>query len=125
MTVPLESFEQTNLSDRLDIKWYVFSAIRNESDYHDPIKWAKRKKEWVRKWISDFCIILKRKSVLFIELKRQRSYLKSWKRWASPSKVTNEQLNWFSNINDCENVGCTIAYWANEAIKAIEEYEVI
>lgn len=123
MTVPLESVEQVALTNYLQANWYTFSAIRNESDFNNIAKWAKRKREWVRKWIPDFCIILKRKSVLFIELKRQRKVLKSGKLWVSPSKVSEEQLNFIWKLNECDNVSWEIAYWAKEAIKIIESYE--
>ena len=124
MTVPLESAEQIRLTNWLDINNYKFSAIRNESDFNNIVKWVKRKKEWVRKWISDFCVILKRWSVLFIELKRQQPLLKNWKMWKSPSTVSKEQIEWVEAINSCWNTEARICYGAENAIKVIKELEL-
>ena len=121
--VPLESFEQEKLANWLDANNYIFSAIRNESDYNNIKKWAKRKREWVRKWISDFCIILKCWALLFIELKRQRKVLKSGKLGASPSKVSEEQIRWIDACNEIDNVWAVVCYGADEAIDYIKWLE--
>lgn len=125
MNIPKESFEQIQLTNWLELNWYTFSAIRNESDFHNIWKWVKRKREWVRKWIPDFCVILKRSSLLFIELKRQRKILKSGKLWASPSKISTEQKKWIQELNQIKNVWAELCYWADEAIKMIEKIENI
>ena len=121
--IPKENEEAQILANWLDLNKYTFSAIRNESDSHSFYKWKKRKAEWVRPWIPDFCIILKRWDLLFIELKRQRKILKSWKLWASPSIIRLEQTIWINKLEKLENISAQICYWAEESIKLIEEYE--
>ena len=111
---PLESIEQQILANWLEVNWYKFSAIRNESDTHSFYAWLKRKKSWVHKWVPDFMIILKRNSLLFIELKRKKKSL---------SKVSKEQKEWIKALNDISNVEAVVAYWAENAIKLINEYE--
>lgn len=123
MTVPKESVEQEQLANWLDMNWYKFSAIRNESDTRSFYKWKQRKLSGCRKWIPDFCILLKRKAVLFIELKRQRPELKNWKKWKSPSVVSPEQIEWNTAINEIDNVSACISYWYKEAIQHIQEHE--
>lgn len=46
-------------------------------------------------------IILKRNSLLFIELKRQKKSL---------SKVSKEQKEWIKALNDISNVEAVVAY---------------
>lgn len=115
-TVPKEDYESEKLANRLDNYWYRFSAIRNESDTKSFYKWKKRKKMWVRPWIPDFCIILKRWSMCFVELKRQRPLLKSWKLWTSPSKVSLEQIEWKKKLRATPNVFAEICFGVEEAI---------
>ena len=122
--IPLESYEQITFTNWLDENNYQFSAIRNESDYNSIQKWSKRKREWVRKWISDFFIFLKNKKAwVFIELKRQKRVLKNWKLWKSPSKVSSEQYRWIDSANKIDNLAWYIAYWAKEAIEIIKDLE--
>jgi len=122
--IPIESVEQEMLATWLDFNKYTFSAIRNESDTHSFYKWKIRKRSWCRPWIPDFVIILKKWALLFIELKRKRKILKSWKLWASPSVVSEEQKQWKEKLNELENVACEICYWSDEAIKTINNYEL-
>jgi len=112
--IPLEKIEQQILVHWLELNNYTFTAIRNESDTHSFYSWVKRKKSWVKKGVPDFLIILKRNSILFIELKRKKKSL---------SKVSKEQKEWISFLNKCKNVEAVVAYWAENAIKLINEYE--
>ena len=121
--IPKEYIEQQILANRLDFNKYTFSAIRNESDTHSFYKWKQRKLSWVRSWIPDFFIILKRNSLLLIELKRQIKVLKNWKLWASPSVISQEQLQWKDKLNNIDNIQCDICFWANEAINLINKLE--
>tara|TARA_R110000822_G_scaffold66282_1_gene161908 strand:- start:361 stop:498 length:138 start_codon:yes stop_codon:yes gene_type:complete len=45
MNVPLENHEQEILAKYLDRNNYIFSAIRNESDFNNIQKGVKRKRE--------------------------------------------------------------------------------
>lgn len=123
MWVPLEKYENIMLANRLDNYNYRFSAIRNESDKLSFAKGKKRKKEWVRPGIPDFCLILKRWAMCFIELKRQRPIWKKWQLLKSPSNVSEEQLVWIALLKMTPNVYASICYWAREAIEFIIESE--
>ena len=83
----------------------------------------KKIKQGLKKWFPDYFIKLKRNSALFIELKRKRKILKSWKLWSSPSKVSEEQKKWISELNNIPNVQAEVCYWADEAIELIESLE--
>lgn len=124
--IPSENIEAETLANWLRIHWYIFTHIANES-WLPPrvamLAWARKKRMWVSPWVPDFMICLKRKNLLFIELKRQKKILKSWKQWASPSKVSKEQEEWIERINECIWVWAYICYWANESIKLIEKLE--
>lgn len=123
MLVPKESFEQEMLAKRLDLKWYKFSAIRNESDTHSFYKGKIRKLSWCRPWIPDFLIILKKWALLFIELKRQRKTWKTWKLISSPSVISDEQKDWNKSLNIIDNVACFFTFWYKERIEIIEDQE--
>lgn len=123
MKVPLEKYESEALANRLDNYWYTFSAIRNESDSRSFAKGKIRKKSWVRKWIPDFCIVLKKKAMCFIELKRQKPIWKKGKVLKSPSKVSEEQKKWIKELKSVTNTYAEICYWAEEAIMFIIESE--
>ena len=122
MNVPLENHEQEILAKYLDRNNYIFSAIRNESDFNNIQKGVKRKREWVRKGIPDFCIILKRWALLFIELKRQIDYSRSTK-GKKVSNVSLEQLKWQEELNNIPWVQCNICWWSQESIELIKRIE--
>ena len=125
--IPSEDIEAEILANWLRFKKYTFTHIANQSwQYWSKniiIMMNKKKKMWVSKWFPDYCIILKRRSLLFIELKRQRKILKSWKLWASPSIISEEQKEWIRKLNEIDNIWAFIAYWADEAINIIQEQE--
>jgi hypothetical protein len=121
--VPLEKYEAEFLANRLDNYWYRFSAIKNESDTHSWFKGKQRKKEGIRDGCPDFVLILKRWSICFIELKRQKPVLKSWKLWKSPSQVKPEQIEWNKELKQIPNCFAEICYWAEEAIMFIIQRE--
>ena len=126
MEVLKEEQEWEILKNWLEANNYKFTHIANEIWIAGKI-WMlvnkKKIKQGLKKWSPDYSIILKRRSLLFLELKRQKKVLKSWKLWASPSKISNEQKIWIENLNKIPNVQAEIAYWAKEAISLIEEIE--
>ena len=128
MTPPTEDKEAEALAKRLKLNNYTFTHIWNESWQRGTkniiIMMAKKKRLWVSKWFPDYCIILKRWALLFIELKRQKKVLKSWKLWASPSVTSNEQLEWLKALNNIPNVQGEICYWATESIELINKIEL-
>lgn len=127
MAVPKEDDEAKALANWLRLNNYKSSHIWNESGQswtrNIIIMMKKKKAMWVSKGFPDYCICLKRKSLLFIELKRQRPIWKSGKLLKSPSKIMQEQLEWQSELNNVDNVACEICYWADDAIKTILKYE--
>lgn len=123
--IPLETIEQQILANYLRRNDYIFSKIPSETFTKSWRQKRKNKLEWTSKGVPDTLIILKRWSLLFIELKRQCKILKSWKVWKSPSVVSEEQKMWIEELNKINNVQATVCYWAEEAIKKIEEIEKI
>ncbi len=127
MTIPTEDQEAEQLANWLRNNNYTFTHIWNESwqrwTRNIIIMMAKKKRLWVSKWFPDYCIILKRWALLFIELKRQKKLLKSWKLWASPSVISNEQIEWLKSLNNVANVQGEICYGAGESIDLINKLE--
>lgn len=121
--IPLETIEQQSLAMWLRSKNYLFYKSPSETYTKSWTQKRKNKMEWVTKGFPDIVIVLKRGSLLFIELKRQRRKLKNWKLWASPSKVAPEQKKWCETLNNIDNTGACICYWWQEAVAQIEYFE--
>lgn len=126
MEVLKEEIEWEILANWLRANGYIFTHIANEIWITGRI-WMlvnrKKIKQGLNRWFPDYCVILKRWSLLFIELKRQKKLLKSWKLSSSNSKISEEQKRWIKNLNTIKNVEAHICYWAEEAIRLIEEME--
>lgn len=126
MEILREDQEWEILKNWLEANNYKFTHIANEIWIAGKV-WMlvnrKKIKQGLKKWFPDYFIKLKRNSALFIELKRKRKTLKSWKLWSSPSKVSEEQKDWIKELNEIANIEAHICYWAEEAIKLIEEME--
>ena len=118
-----EALEQANLVLWLESKWYTYTSIPNSTWTKSIKQKIVNKLTWLKPWLCDMLIILKRGSILFIELKRQKRVLKSWKLWKSPSVISKEQLHWIKELNKCDNVEAQICYWAKEAIEVVEKME--
>ena len=92
-----EAHEQIQLIQWLESNNYKFTAVPNDTFTKS---WAiknKNKAMWVRPWMSDLIIILKRGNVLFLELKKA-----PWVKWWANGSVTSEyQLEWQKSINKC------------------------
>lgn len=108
------NYRSAHIANEIGIKWHIWMLVNK-----------KKKKQWLSKWFPDYCIILKRWSLLFIELKRQRKVLKSGKLWASPSLISKEQLEWIEELNNISNVQAEIAYWFQDAVTIIQNIEKI
>jgi hypothetical protein len=76
---------------------------------------------WLNPWLCDLLIVLKRKSILFVEMKKSRGK-KGWLNW---STISPEQVDWIEALNDVDNVSAVIAHWYLEAIAKVEEAESI
>lgn len=123
MKIPLETYEQQILSNYLRMNSYTFYKSPSETRTSSWKQKKKNKLEWVNKGYPDTTIILKRGSLLFIELKRKRKILKNWKIWVSPSSISIEQKQWINELNLVNNISAEVWYWANEAIEKIKYYE--
>lgn len=126
--IPKEEDEWKILAEWLRLNNYKSTHIANEiwvSGFVWMMVNKKKVAQGLNKWFPDYCIILKRWALLFLELKRQKRILKSWKFWASPSKISEEQIKWIEELEKLENVAAEICYWAEDWIRIIEEYEKI
>lgn len=116
-----ESLEQVKLVNWLNLNWYHFFAVTNESDGHSYAKGAKRKAMGVKKGVPDMFLILKRWWLLAIELKKPR--WPSW--WLNGSHISPEQLEWNKILNSVDNVAAEFCHWFQEAVETIEKYESV
>lgn len=118
-----EAMEQTRLTLRLEERWYKYTAIPNSTRTMSFKQKIVNKLTWLNKWLCDMLIILKRWSILFIEMKLPREIWKSWKLLKSKSVVSEEQKEWVSVLNNIDNISAEICYWYEESIEKIEYYE--
>lgn len=116
-----EHDEAVILADWLRFNKYKFHHSPNETFTKSWTQKRKNKEEWVSKWFPDYCIILKRWSLLFIELKKSK-----WKRWwMNWSQISPEQKEWIDELEKLENTTAHICFWAEESIKLIKDYEKV
>lgn len=123
--IPTESQETIALANWLRLNNYFFTKNPNETFTKFFNVKRKNKLEWVSPWVPDMMIILKRWSLLFIELKRRKKVLKSGKLSSSNSKVSEEQKKWISELNKINNVQAEVCYGCDEAIELIEKLELM
>ena len=119
-----ESQHSEALARWLILHNYRFTHIANES-WLPPkvamIVWAKKKRMWVSPWVPDFMIILKRWSLLFLEMKKER-----WpKGWLNGSHIDPPQEEWIQALSSINNVGAFFAHWYEDAIRIVNEMEKI
>ena len=114
-----EAQEQKNLVQWLELNNYKFTAVPNDTFTKS---WAiknKNKSIWVRPWMSDLIIILKRGNILFLELKKS-----PWKKWGMNWSVVSEhQLSWQKAINSCVWVQYEIVQWCEKSIELIKRLD--
>lgn len=121
-----ENLEAERLAQWLRNNQYKHTHIANESWLPPKVAMMasmRKKRMWTSPWFPDYCIILKRWALLFIELKRPKKILKSWKLGASPSSVSEEQLEWISQLSRLDNIEAQICYGCTEAINLINLLE--
>jgi hypothetical protein len=121
-----ESLEQARLVLWLSQNNYTFTAIPN-STFTKSIKVViMNKLLWVNAWLCDIIIILKRGSLLFLELKKKRTRKKNGEYKAISSdwiSISTEQAKWIEELDNIDNVGACICYGYEEAIEKIKEFE--
>jgi hypothetical protein len=116
-----ESSEGMLLASWLSRNWYKYTKIPSETfTPYQSVK-IRNKLEGVKKGIPDYMIILKRWSLLFIELKK-----KKWVRWGMNwSHIEDEQIEWIDALRSINNVEATIAHGWSEAVDIIKFNENI
>lgn len=123
-----ESQETIKLANWLRANDYIFTKSPNETftKFHN----VKRKNvlEGVSRGVPDMMILLKRQSLLFIELKKARTRKKNWDFKALSSDwidISEHQTKWIEELNKIPNVQGEFSYGADEAIKLIESLEKV
>ena len=101
---------------------YRFAKLPNETFTKSWNQKRKNTLEWVSAWFPDFLIVLKRWSLLFIELKKER-----WKRWGANGSNYSDpnQLEWLSSLDSINNVKACFASWWEDAVRIVEECETM
>ena len=125
MAVPKEDIEAEMLANWLRSKNYTFTHVANESGLPPKVAMLaakKKKRMWLSPWFPDFIVLLKRKSMLLIELKRRRDYSKT-KWWKAMWKASHEQMMWIEELNTINNIWAYIAEGSEEAKKIINRLE--
>jgi len=122
---PTESEEQIALADWLRLNNYLFYKSPSETYTTSWSQKRKNKAEWVTKGFPDITIVLKRRSLLFIELKKQGNILNNGKRWVSSWKVSEEQKKWIETLSRVDNIEACVCYGAEEAINLIKKIEIL
>jgi len=111
MIYPSEDWEQTQLVLWLDENNYKFSSIPSSTFTRSWSQKAKNTRTGLRKGLPDLLIVLKRKRLLFLEMKKVKG-----------GKLSPEQKEWIETLNLCR-VYATVAKGLEEAKKEIERYE--
>lgn len=120
-----EEIEAEKFAKWLILSGYAFSHIPNESGL--PAKVAmlaaiKKKRMWVSPWFPDYSIILKRWSLLFIELKKNRTKKKNWEYYALSTDwidISDEQKKWIERLEWIDNVWACFCFWFEDAQKTV------
>lgn len=114
-----EAWEQQQVCTWLDIRWYKYTAIINDMRTNSIRQKLKATAIWLKPWMSDMIIVLKRNALLFLEMKKAK-----WKRWwLNWSKISTFQLERQENINKIDNCQYIIWHGHIEAIKNIINIE--
>lgn len=117
--IPSEHQEALILANWLRFNFYNFYKSPSETWTKSWSQKRKNKMEWVTKGFPDYTIILKRNSLLFIELKK----VKGKKGGLNWSKISLEQKEWIQDLQNIDNIEAKVCHWAQEAIDFIIECE--
>lgn len=121
-----EENEQMQFVMWLEKNWYKYFAVPNSTFTKSFVQHARNTLMWVVSWPPDICIILKRWSILFLELKRSleaTDYGKKWQLLKNAPHASPEQQEWIDILNGIDNVRATVAIGLKEAIRIVEESE--
>lgn len=124
-----EEIESKILATYLRNNNYTFTHIANESGLPPKVAMRvaiKHKAMWLTPWVPDYMIVLKRSSLLFIELKKKRTRKKNGEYKALSTdwiSISEHQERWQNELNQIPNVQCEICFWADEALELILKLE--
>lgn len=104
---PSEDFEATAFASWLDANGYTFSHLPLSTFTRSWAVKAKNTRNGVRAGVPDFCLLLKRKQIMFVELKKVRG-----------GSVSPEQKKWLAELSAC-GVAAVVARGAEEAIQKV------
>lgn len=118
LPIPTEAEEADTLMQYMKLKGLKFTHIKNETGR--PVA-GQKVRNWKAVWdardgvsagFPDFCIVLPRVGLLFIELKRSKG-----------GKVSELQKDWINELNKCPGVEARACLGANESIEFIESFQ--
>ena len=126
----MKQLKWENLEAEMLAKWlrtnnYTFSHIANESWLPPKVAMlasVRKKRMWVTPGVPDYIIILKRKTLLFIELKKPRTTKDNWEYYSLSTdwiKIAPEQLHWVESLSQIDNIDAQICFWHKNAIELI------
>ena len=116
-----EHIESVLFSDWLKKNGYRFTKSPNETFTKSWNQKRKNKSEGVSPGFPDYTIILKRKSLLFIEMKKERGK----KGGMNGSVISDEQVEWVNALDDVPNVSACFAHGNKEAVEIVKRFESI
>ena len=109
-----EDLEQAEVVLWLEQEGYKFTAIPNSTHTES---WKQKVKNTIlglRPGLSDLLIVLKRGSLLFIEMKVPKKRYPLKKGGFGKPRIVNgpskDQIGWKNILNGVQNVGCEVAY---------------
>lgn len=82
----------------------------------------RKKRMGVSPGVPDYMILLKRKSLLFIELKKKRTMKDNGEYYALSTdgiEIRPEQERWIEQLNEIDNTAAFFAYGSAEAIEIV------
>ena len=126
--IPTENQEAEALAKWLRSHSYRFTHIANESGLPPRVAMlasVRKKRMGTSPGFPDYCVILRRGSLAFIELKRQKAILKNGKQGASPSTISEEQIEWIKALQEIDNVSACVCYGWQEAVETIQKLETL
>ena len=116
-----EHIESVQFSDWLKKNGYKFTKSPNETFTKSWNQKRKNKAEWVSAGFPDYTIILKRKSLLFIEMKKERGV-----KWGmNGSVISQEQTEWVNALDEIPNVSACFCHWFEEAKNTVKKFESV
>lgn len=113
-----EENEQIQLIFWLEERGYKYFSVPNSTFTKSIVQHTRNTLMGVSSGVPDMCIVLKRGSLLFIELKRTleaTDYRKDGKIGSKAPKASKEQLEWIEELNKIDNIDARVCFGFEEA----------